>query len=65
MSKCLAEFGLSDEVRSEDLIVYHDAYLEPVYDKNTPKQLGMYMDLCMRFYDVGLEEVWPSTDLLQ
>ena len=36
----LAAYGLSDEVKSEEIITLHDGYKHPRYDQNLPEQLG-------------------------
>ena len=36
----LAAYGLSDKVKSEEIITLHDEYKHPRYDQNLPEQLG-------------------------
>ena len=39
---CLKSYGLYDKVGAFDIISWHQEYMEPGYDENTPEQLSKY-----------------------
>ena len=40
---CLKSYGLYDKVGAFDIISWHQEYMEPGYDENTPEQLSKYL----------------------